>query len=249
MTDDIIIDDGFFTYNDEWKEKYIHPEALGKDWELSLEEYSTQGVGRDIFFMPLFTPKFCKILIGISNQANLWTNARHINYPTNDIELGYIKFQDIYKRVLSEFVYPAVCYGYGAGRWNGDSIEEGVDDNNIYQLGSFEAENFLVKYVAGSSKLDENGNKISISRLPVHTDNSQISFSVSLNTDFIGGGCWFPRQKALMKPPVGYLMFHPGIFTHRHGAREVLKGERYVIITFAHTTNDRESGSIAKDGG
>lgn len=247
MDSDLVIDDGFFTYNDRWKELYIHPEILSKDWDLSLEEYTTQGVGRDIFFMPLFTPRFCKILIAMANQVALWTSSRHINYPTNDIELSYIKFKDVYTQVLNEFIYPAICHAYSAGRWNGETILEGQDENSLYSFGSLNSEDFLVKYEAGKFKEDDDGNKISISRLPVHIDDSVVSTNVSLNSNFVGGGTWFPKQKALLKPPVGYLLFHPGIFTHRHGAREILKGERYVLVSFINNTNERGRGSIKKD--
>ena len=50
--------------------------------------------------------------------------------------------------------------------------------------------------------------------------------------DYAGGGTWFWRQKYLSRPPQGYISVHPGNITHKHGARPVLSGKRYIIVSF-----------------
>jgi len=62
--------------------------------------------------------------------------------------------------------------------------------------------------------------------------NRKISMSLMLNDEYEGGGTWFSRQQKLHKGKTGYISIHPSIITHRHGARPVTKGERYVLVSF-----------------
>ena len=57
-------------------------------------------------------------------------------------------------------------------------------------------------------------------------------FNISLNDKYTGGGCWFTKQEILVKPPTGYGIVHPGGISHRHGARSILTGERYQLVSF-----------------
>ena len=50
--------------------------------------------------------------------------------------------------------------------------------------------------------------------------------------EYEGGGTWFRRQKKLIKNNIGYATLHPGNITHKHGARAVTKGTRYIIVSF-----------------
>ena len=58
---------------------------------------------------------------------------------------------------------------------------------------------------------------------------------VALNeegVDFEGGGTFFEKQRWTDSKPTGYGTLHPSRLTHRHGARRVTKGIRYVLNTF-----------------
>ena len=56
---------------------------------------------------------------------------------------------------------------------------------------------------------------------------------VKLNDEYDGGGTWFPKYNKLIDPSrIGTATLHPGIITHRHGARQVYAGRRYVLVSF-----------------
>ena len=111
---------------DEWKSRYINPAMLAKDYDLIVEEPVA-----DVAHFPIFTNKFCEELIEMAEEANKWTEGRHDYYPTHDVLLSSLGFDEIYKKVLSEFLYPLAAHYYklDGGRWL-----------------KLNAENFIIKY-------------------------------------------------------------------------------------------------------
>ena len=85
------------------------------------------------------------------------------------------------------------------------------------------SENFLAKYTPNAQ-----------GHLSIHHDSSDITALVQLSDldEYEGGGTWFRRQKQLLKNPIGYVTIHPGNITHKHGARAVTDGTRYIIVSF-----------------
>ena len=67
---------------------------------------------------------------------------------------------------------------------------------------------------------------------------SDITCLVQLSdlNEYEGGGTWFRRQKKLVKNDIGYVTLHPGNITHKHGARSVTSGKRYIIVSFMSNT-------------
>ncbi len=84
-------------------------------------------------------------------------------------------------------------------------------------------ESFIIRYRA-----DEQ------SHLSLHHDYSNLTTLVNLNPgEFEGGGTYFPKYKTLSNPKqIGTMTLHPGNITHKHGARPVTSGTRYVIVSF-----------------
>ena len=60
------------------------------------------------------------------------------------------------------------------------------------------------------------------------------SYLINLNPgEFKGGGTWFPKYNYLANPTeIGMCTLHPGNITHKHGARPVTEGTRYVVVSF-----------------
>jgi hypothetical protein len=149
------------------------------------------------------------MIIEEAEHAKVWTFARHEFYPTTDFVLTEIGFDKIYYDLLWEFVMPMAIHKYGLEGKGWDQLT---------------AENFLARYTP-----DTQGH------LSIHHDHSHITALVNLSEkdeDYIGGGTWFWRQKKLSRPPQGYVSVHPGNITHKHGARPVLGGKRYIIVSF-----------------
>jgi GR25 family glycosyltransferase involved in LPS biosynthesis len=160
----------------------------------------------DVYTFPLFTEEFCKLLIQEANDSNKWTKKRHDYYPATDMLITELGLQWYYQRILKEYVYPVAIH-----MWHLEG--KGWDVMN--------SENFIIKYeetVQG--------------HLSLHHDYADISCVLALNEGYEGGGTYFSKQRKLHKGKTGCVSIHPSQITHRHGARPVVKGERYVLVSF-----------------
>jgi GR25 family glycosyltransferase involved in LPS biosynthesis len=186
---------------DEWKSRYINPAMLAQDYDLIVEEPVA-----DVAHFPIFTNKFCEELIEMAEEANKWTEGRHDYYPTHDVLLSSLGFDEIYRKVLSEFLYPLAAHYYklDGGRWL-----------------KLNAENFIIKY-----SMEKQG------FLSLHHDQSVLSSVLTLNEDFEGGGTFFYRQQKTIIGKTGEMSLHPGMISHRHGAKPISSGTRYVLVSF-----------------
>lgn len=185
-----------------WKEKYINLSTSKHEFELMVSDR-----GDNVFEFPLFTPKFCREAIALAESKDNWTIDRHEFYPTNDVLLQDIELDDIYNRVLDEVVRPLAIH-----LWNleGKSWE------------GFSNENFMARYTTERQ-----------SHLSLHHDRSHLTMVIKLNDEFSGGGTWFPQYQKLSNPEeIGTAVLHPGMITHRHGARPITTGKRYIIVSF-----------------
>jgi len=186
-----------------WKKRWIHESARTKEWDLITDEPVT-----DVFTFPIFTKEFCEKIIQEAEHCAQWERKRHEFYPTTDMLLEKFGFDEIYHKVLVEYVYPMAKH-----MWQ---IEGKIWDD-------LESENFMIKYDA-----DVQGH------LSLHHDNGSISCVLALNDDFKGGGTYFWRQKKLHNGAVGHISVHPSVITHRHGGRPVEEGQRFIIVSFCN---------------
>jgi len=189
---------------DVWCKKYINPYILKGQYRLMTDE-----IGPNIIEFPLFTEKFCKEIIELA-ENNEWVTNRHTYYPTTDQTLESLGIQEIYQKVLEQFVYPI---------W----IEFWELDGEEWS--KLKSENFIAKYDTTNQ-----------GSLNIHHDASLITLNVRLNNDFKGGGTYLPRYKTTLQPKkTGNAMAHPGGITHKHGGRPVEEGTRYILVTFTQT--------------
>lgn len=188
-----------------WKEKYVNLSMAKHEFDLMVSDK-----GDNVFEFPLFTPRFCKEVIAMAEAKDKWTIDRHEHYPTNDVLLEEIGLNDIYNRVLDEIVRPLAIH-----LWN----LEGT------QWDAFSNENFMARYTTTRQ-----------SHLSLHHDRSHLTMVVKLNDEFSGGGTWFPQYQKLSNPKeIGTAVLHPGMITHRHGARPITLGKRYINVSFIRT--------------
>ena len=188
---------------DEWCSKYINPLLRNEEYELITDE-----VASNILEFPLFTKKFCDELVQLAERDGNWTTDRHEYYPTTDMLVDNLKMQKIYNDVINQFVVPL-----GVWFWKLEGRQ--WEDNNT-------DETFIIKYVPEEQ-----------AHLSLHHDFSKLTCVAKLNDDFSGGGTYFPMYKKLVQPKrVGNAVLHPGQITHRHGARPVTGGVRYVAVSF-----------------
>jgi len=164
-----------------------------------------EEIGPEIYRFPLFTEEFCKEIIGHAEKEGNWTKGRHAFYPTTDILLEDINLKEMYDWVLREYCHPIARHIWGL---------EGTSWMRVT------SEDFIARY----KDTDQ-------AALDIHHDHADYSFTVGLNTDFEGGGTWFPRQQILANPKSGYCTLFPSV-THRHGGRPTTKGTRYIVVSF-----------------
>ena len=200
----------YFGNEEAWKSKYISPVAHTKEWELIADELGEQG-HTNIFNYQLFNRSFCEEIIKLAETANCWTEKRHEFYPTTDMLLNTIGMNDIYEAVLEEFIYPF-------------AIESWALEGKTWE--KLKGENFLIKYIPEQQ-----------AHLSFHHDWSLFTSLAVLNDEFEGGGTYFKRQKLCVKGDVGSVNIHPGNITHKHGARPITSGLRYVIVSFVNSEN------------
>lgn len=194
-----------FEYNDTWDERFLAPELVltNFNYKLLAEEH-----GFGLFTFPLFSKNFCKEIIKKLKKFNGWTVNRHRTYPTNDVLIEKFdeRFAKIYDCILRNMLHPAL--------------------NKLYNCGihsQFEHETFIIRY-----KPELQGH------LDLHHDHSTFTFCVTFSSeeDYEGGGTYFPKHKLLLKAKQGEVVIHPGMMTHEHGVRPIIRGERYAMVSF-----------------
>jgi len=195
-----------YTYNENpqaWINRFVTYSARTKEWDLITDEPFD-----NCFSFPLFTEEFCKMIREEAEHCECWTTNRHENYPTTDMVLETIGLHDTYLEILKQFVMPLSIHMWALSGKGWDNMS---------------SENFLAKYTP-----DAQGH------LGIHHDSSDITCLIQLSdfNEYEGGGTWFKRQKKLVKNAIGYATLHPGNITHKHGARAVTKGKRYIIVSF-----------------
>jgi GR25 family glycosyltransferase involved in LPS biosynthesis len=188
-----------------WKSKYIDKVMARGEYDLLVDEIGPQY--SNIFEFPLFTQLFCDELIAMAEAENKWTEGRHEFYPTNDVLLQELGLGDIYKRVIREIITPLATHIWKLeGAWLTNPTDE----------------TFMIKY-----SMDKQGH------LSLHHDHSYFTCGVKLNDEFDGGGTYFPKYGVCLTPRRnGNAFLHPGAITHKHGARPIHAGLRYIIVSF-----------------
>lgn len=187
---------------DAWCKRYINPLILNKEYDLAIDEPCPH-----VYTFPFFTKAFCKEIIRLSEQFD-WTTDRHEFYPTTDNLLEVLGMDKIYNRVINEHVRPLAINRFQLEGRSWDHLRD---------------ESFIIKYPYNQQ-----------AHLSLHHDHSNITTLVNLNPgEFEGGGTYFPKFKCNVNPKeLGVMTLHPGNITHKHGARPVTQGTRYVVVSF-----------------
>lgn len=201
----------YFPDTEGWRDKYLSPVIKTKDWDLIADELGKRG-HTSIFTSHLFTKAFCDEIIDLAEKSGKWTQKRHEFYPTTDMLLEEIGMSKIYEAVLKEYMYPM-----GLHLWE--------LDGKTWEVKNLFSESFLIKYEPNKQ-----------AHLSFHHDFSLLTTLVTLNEAYEGGGTYFKRQKICVKPNTGTVCLHPGNITHKHGARPVVSGLRYTIVSFIKST-------------
>ncbi len=203
---------------DAWVAAALHPDmayaSKHGEWNFVLDEPVP-----DVFVFPFLQAEFCAKLVeeaehfdhflGFGEGPN--SNDR---YPTTDVRLasmphpatGEDSVNAGYLKMLEDYIAPLVWHVWKY------KIE-------FYQWA------FVARYQPSEQPF-----------LGFHHDVATMALVVTLNEEgreFDGGGTFFERNRFHHRNvPVGYASLHPSRLTHRHGAKAVTRGTRYVLNTF-----------------
>lgn len=208
----------YFEDKQAWVHRYLAPGVKDKQWDLLADEPITH-----VYCVSFFNRRFCDEVRELAEKSGTWTTKRHVNYPTTDMLLESIGLEAIYADLLKEYVIPLCVHKYGLqGRGWADMTSE----------------NFVARYTPETQGY-----------LAIHHDAADISALVNLSEpdlDYEGGGTWFWHQRTLYRPAMGSLSVHPGNITHKHGARAVTAGKRYILVSFMNQSTRPRNPSTAK---
>ncbi|CAL8072484.1 unnamed protein product [Orchesella dallaii] len=206
----------------DWELRYLHPNwSKALDSNVTLTDMMADKEWMpcpDVFWFPIVTPRYCSEKIEEMETYGKWSDGSNYdsrldggyeNVPTVDIHMNQVGMEAQWLEFLRLYVEPLqtkVFTGY-------------------YHYPPFASMNFVVRY-----KPDEQR------ELKPHHDTSTYTINIALNTphkDYEGGGCRFTRYNCSVRDTkLGYMIMHPGKLTHQHEGLRVLKGTRYIMVSF-----------------
>jgi hypothetical protein len=200
-----------FNYDD----SMIDPVVLSGDAERILNEPAEQ-----IYAFKLFSDRFCRLLIDAAEQSRAWQvrgvllnehpyapglrtyYCPEMGFPDKAITSEALPgFADLWGAIVRTHIEPLL------GRlWP------------VFKMQRIDAP-YLVKYEPSE-----------ISGMGDHFDLETVSIVVYLNSDFEGGGTYFPRWNfSTAGQPTGTAILFPGGISHVHRGLRITDGTRYIL--------------------
>lgn len=161
---------------------------------------------------PLLSPAECDACVALAearaSSLGGWTTSRHYAVPTTDLPVHESD----------------ALLGWFTRAFRG-RIAPWLEAHMHLPVGALAVHDaFVIKYSAAAQRL-----------LPMHIDESALSFTLPLNRDseYDGGGTYFGPLGRSVRPPMGSLIaFHGGRILH--GGEPVIRGTRYVLAAFLY---------------
>ncbi|OIO08497.1 MAG: hypothetical protein AUJ52_08110 [Elusimicrobia bacterium CG1_02_63_36] len=205
---------------------------------------AVEEVGPQIHKVPLLTPAFCRDIVNATECVGRWeTEAQNDRYLP--------RVHDGPEETVPTRAKPYAC------RFNPKEQETACDADfgtkSVFSIqyadGLFETFNeiidrhllpvaakiwptyrmrtrripYVLRYDAQDKSLHPGMN--------LHWEQMAFALAVYLNDDFDGGGTYFPRWKLVTgRGEIGTAIFYPGGVSHEHGALDITRGRRYVLI-------------------
>lgn len=193
------------------------PEILRPDWRGVFNEFGQVQEDSHIlarleeplphtFSIPLLSYQYCDWLVDQANESNKWC------FDNKD---GYAAFEIPLKKMnpwINSYHEDFIC------KWVLNSLYMGLFGYRIQSVSKC----FLIKYTT----------QVGYRSMDMHHDgNSLLSVSISLNSDFEGGGMTFVRNPDQeVHIPMGHALLFSGNPITAHRANPVTKGEKYSLV-------------------
>lgn len=205
---------------------------------------AVESVGPQIFKVPLLTPAFCREIIAAAEASGRWeTEAQNDRYLP--------RIHDGPEETVPSRAKPYAC------RFNPRETETACDADfgrkSVFSIqyapGLSETFNRIVDghllpvaakiwpaYRMRTRRIPyvlryDAHDKSLLPGMNLHWEQMAFALAVYLNEDFEGGGTYFPRWDLVTGlGETGSAIFYPGGVSHEHGARDITRGRRYVLI-------------------
>lgn len=201
------------------KELFISKDEI---LEICNSFYDDSKRKRKVFVIPnLFSPEQCEKIIHEGEEyakKHSWLKKRHDDYPTTDNEITekWLCYNFIYSQIYKHII-PEFSKQF--------SIDQKFIGIN---------EIFIVKYSDNYQR-----------KLDTHKDGSELSFIITLNKDFVGGGTYFTKLKRKFNPTIGWCTLFSGQESHK--GLEITKGTRYILTGFLNVFKEDHCSDLLEN--
>jgi hypothetical protein len=176
---------------------------LGADDPALTPDTEPRVLGQDLLVVPFWTPEFCAAIIRAAEAVGAFEPQPEDPVPGHEVSLA----------VISPKLYAAVEMDLGERLW--PVLQTVWPYIDYYGL----RDAFVIKYAMGAQE-----------HLRMHHDVAQVSASIKLNDDYVGGELHFPRQDVTNKSlQVGELVAWPSLGTHPHETLPLQSGTKYAL--------------------
>jgi 2OG-Fe(II) oxygenase superfamily len=160
-------------------------------------------IGDELYVTPFWTPTFCSTLIRAAEAVGAFEPQPDDPVPGHEVSLA----------VISPQLFEHVQQDLGMRIW--PRLRTAWPYIDYYGLRDV----FVIKYALGEQE-----------HLRIHHDVAQVSASVKLNDDYVGGELEFPRQTTTNQGlAVGELLAWPSLVTHPHQTNQLVSGTKYAL--------------------
>ena len=181
--------------------------------------------------VPLMTPDECKTVVDIAEKHirddldGTWGTVRAASCKTTDFAVEEVPELRVWlKALMQRCLFPMLAETFPRLA-DGSSI---IDENGQNRMRLHDA--FIVRYDTKFGSL----------HLPEHFDTSSMSFTVTLNDGFEGGGTWFETlgdnaNGQVVDGDVGHAVAFAGPL--KHSGFPIRSGNRMILVLFCYVEN------------
>lgn len=158
-----------------------------------------------IYAVKFLRPEYCKLLIQVAERYGDWDSKSKGDYGKGmTLPIDFLpRLQKTYTEMVKKYLFP--CASKLFPTFNPTHHDE------VY----------ILRYRSDNSKQQS---------MDVHYDGEPLACILTLNSEFKGGGTYYPKWNYVAKVTPGTMMLYPGGLSHLHGGRKITDGKRYVML-------------------
>lgn len=161
------------------------------------------AVGTEIYAASFWTPQFCRALIRAAEATGAFEPQPDDPVPGHEVSLA----------MISPRLFEKVQDDIGLRLW--PQLQQAwpyIDYHGLRDV-------FVIRYALGEQE-----------SLRIHHDVAQVSASIKLNDDYVGGELEFPLQQFdNTRLGVGTVLAWPSLVTHPHQTNQLRSGVKYAV--------------------